>query len=747
MHKVTPIPVCLAEFPEKKISLSAQVPVSNTISSEGYRRVRCSAAMIGLAISMSATSILLPNQSKPAMATGSSSSEVTLANLNSSNGQGKSQTKLTPPALKHQVKEGETLWQLSEEYQINPKSIAASNNLPLQADLVAGQSIKIPSQDLPDTKSTPTNNSQPKTAKAGGPNEFRTEDLEASLTNLRETRKRLQESLVALRSEDSTAKSQTKVIVTEVADVNPSAEAITQGSSGIIAQSSDAVDQQAIQIPVEMPKAEFDSHTSVAPQIIDNSQQNSSSSINTATSTPKVLNNGASEPIPLATPNNLSKLKPTNSQPLDLSKIQTNTDSSTSSSSPVPQPTVANSSANSPQAIELEVQPPQTARTVSPLDMSQPRVEQAPAKKFYRVQVGDTLNTIARKNGITVAQLIKANKITNPNLIKINQPLLIPTVASSSSKPGSKTPVIAGLPLTRNNTASPLPPLPTESATNSVPSNLVSRLPYNSSSEEMSDVPEANGAIEIPVEVAAESHTNKLRADVANLQQQYQNSQPIPLEVEPPKAFNNAPVVSQSRNPEWDKDRLRKSAANNSPSQLGGQNISGQIISAAPADVEQYNNSIKIPVGETVSPELPGLSNPDEYLPNAPIKFNGYIWPAKGVLTSGYGMRWGRMHRGVDIAAPVGTPVVAAAAGEVISAGWNSGGYGNLVKIRHADGSITFYAHNSRIMVRQGQQVEQGELISQMGSTGFSTGPHLHFEVHPNGQQAVNPMAFLPKKT
>jgi murein DD-endopeptidase MepM/ murein hydrolase activator NlpD len=113
-------------------------------------------------------------------------------------------------------------------------------------------------------------------------------------------------------------------------------------------------------------------------------------------------------------------------------------------------------------------------------------------------------------------------------------------------------------------------------------------------------------------------------------------------------------------------------------------------------------------------------------------------------LSSGYGRRWGRMHRGIDIAAPIGTPIVASAPGEVIAAGWNSGGYGNLVKIRHPDGSVTFYAHNSRVLVRTGEEVAQGQQISEMGSTGRSTGPHLHFEVRPNGQNPVNPIAFLP---
>ncbi|MEC4815494.1 MAG: peptidoglycan DD-metalloendopeptidase family protein [Scytonema sp. PMC 1069.18] len=153
--------------------------------------------------------------------------------------------------------------------------------------------------------------------------------------------------------------------------------------------------------------------------------------------------------------------------------------------------------------------------------------------------------------------------------------------------------------------------------------------------------------------------------------------------------------------------------------------------------------------GTQVSPQLPPLAAVDRYLPkpiDETLSSTGYMWPAKGVLTSGYGPRWGRMHRGIDIANATGTPIFAASAGVVERAGWNNGGYGYLVDVRHPDGSMTRYGHNSRLLVQPGQSVEQGQQISAMGSTGFSTGPHLHFEVHPTGKGAVNPIAFLPKE-
>ncbi|CAN5818261.1 M23 family metallopeptidase [soil metagenome] len=120
---------------------------------------------------------------------------------------------------------------------------------------------------------------------------------------------------------------------------------------------------------------------------------------------------------------------------------------------------------------------------------------------------------------------------------------------------------------------------------------------------------------------------------------------------------------------------------------------------------------------------------------------SGFIWPVNGAVVSGFGWRWGRMHEGIDISASSGTPIWAAAAGTVIHAGW-LGGYGNLVVVDHGDGLATAYAHASAILVGVGQQVSQGETLSLVGSTGNSSGPHLHFEVRVNGA-AVDPLFYL----
>ena len=119
----------------------------------------------------------------------------------------------------------------------------------------------------------------------------------------------------------------------------------------------------------------------------------------------------------------------------------------------------------------------------------------------------------------------------------------------------------------------------------------------------------------------------------------------------------------------------------------------------------------------------------------------GLIWPCDGVVVSGFGMRWGRMHEGIDINCPYGAPNRAAAAGTVIYSGW-LGGYGNLVVVDHGNGLSTAYAHASAILVSVGQTVSQGETVSLVGATGHVTGPHLHFEVRINGV-AVDPLLYL----
>ena len=119
-------------------------------------------------------------------------------------------------------------------------------------------------------------------------------------------------------------------------------------------------------------------------------------------------------------------------------------------------------------------------------------------------------------------------------------------------------------------------------------------------------------------------------------------------------------------------------------------------------------------------------------------------WPTNGFISSGYGLRWNgaEFHQGIDIAAEMGTPIVATADGVVTIAGWNAGGYGNMVDIDHGSGVSTRYGHASAVVVTPGQRVRRGQIIAYVGSTGHSTGPHLHYEVRLSGQP-VNPSSYL----
>jgi murein DD-endopeptidase MepM/ murein hydrolase activator NlpD len=116
-----------------------------------------------------------------------------------------------------------------------------------------------------------------------------------------------------------------------------------------------------------------------------------------------------------------------------------------------------------------------------------------------------------------------------------------------------------------------------------------------------------------------------------------------------------------------------------------------------------------------------------QVIPGRPGSGGGII-PSKGTLTSGYGWRWGRMHNGIDIGAPIGTPILATMAGKVISAGFENNGFGNIVRLEHVGGNQSWYAHMSKFAVKLADIVQQGQVIGEVGSTGRSTGPHLHFE-------------------
>ncbi|MBW3605074.1 MAG: peptidoglycan DD-metalloendopeptidase family protein [Actinobacteria bacterium] len=136
------------------------------------------------------------------------------------------------------------------------------------------------------------------------------------------------------------------------------------------------------------------------------------------------------------------------------------------------------------------------------------------------------------------------------------------------------------------------------------------------------------------------------------------------------------------------------------------------------------------------------LADQGEIVVPPSVSSGGWTWPTPGTVTSGFGYRWGRLHAGIDIGASTGTPIYAARGGVVSYAG-TMGGYGNIIVVDHGGGMTTRYAHQSQLGASVGQTVGAGARIGSVGSTGNSTGPHLHFEVRIN-DQPQNPMGYLP---
>ncbi len=373
----------------------------------------------------------------------------------------------------------------------------------------------------------------------------------------------------------------------------------------------------------------------------------------------------------------------------------------------------------------------------------------------YQVQPGDTLNTIATSFGITSAELIRTNALANPNVILVGDTLTVPAAATpipaarkASPTPNAATPQQASsqrLAYLRSTVIRPeatqiIEDLREASAEEPVsvggePVTAKDLLGSNETITESADPSTASlleDVQEIRTQAAAVSEVDTAETSVAEA------------------AESEGTLLARARRSELRPGVAEGSARSiNRPAVRSAESLpesssaDTDLLAAAPISPDAYIPAQRSGVPQVVSPDMPILPSADEYLPEAPEYFNGYIWPAQGTVTSGYGWRWGRMHRGVDVAGPVGTPIVAAGTGVVEQAGWNSGGYGNMVEIRHPDGSLTRYAHNNRLNVSAGQSVRQGQQIAEMGSTGYSTGPHLHFELHQSGS-AVNPVAYLP---
>lgn len=160
-----------------------------------------------------------------------------------------------------------------------------------------------------------------------------------------------------------------------------------------------------------------------------------------------------------------------------------------------------------------------------------------------------------------------------------------------------------------------------------------------------------------------------------------------------------------------------------------------QIVAAQPANIAFHNEEL-----------ARGLAFAQERAQReARLQQPLYVMPTKGIYTSNFGYRWGVLHAGIDLANSIGTPIYAVSDGVVTDAG-PTAGYGAWVKLRHADGTVTLYGHVNSTLVNVGERVMAGDQIATMGNRGFSTGPHLHFEVLLGGTERIDPVPWLAKR-
>ncbi|MGF1493728.1 MAG: peptidoglycan DD-metalloendopeptidase family protein [Microcoleaceae cyanobacterium] len=443
---------------------------------------------------------------------------------------------------------------------------------------------------------------------------------------------------------------------------------------------------------------------------------------------------------------------------------------------------------------------------VSGAVLIEPELTSVPVSMVYQVRSGETLAQIAESHDVSIQQIVSANQLSDEDFIVAGQKLKLPQSPTVSDQKSTTSDSRFSKFSQFQEPDSSSEGDRFDGAVSD--RTLASKQKANVAELKLSGV-EMHSAVvlkspssELPVQgyqfvnsedypvLASESYADRLRSEVSRLREEYaiqkdtsleasdsvgtdlENSDQSSPDVDALISTSVSQPLRRRINPEFDPevyDRQKMAAVDKGErpktlSELSDELASNDTstpevaqaltsassqestVAAAPRDPDAYNLLDNPAIGRIVSPDLPPMLGPDSYLPGGSSRFNGYIWPAEGVLTSGYGWRWGRMHRGIDVAGPIGTPIVAAAPGVVVYAGWNSGGYGYLVEIEHTDGSVTLYAHNNSILVNKGQKVAQGQQIAEMGSTGRSTGPHLHFEIHPSGNGAVNPMALLPEE-
>lgn len=748
-------------------------------ASGGSRRVQTSAAMLGIALSVGASGPLLLEPEMALAAEGSAIAvlpTVRSASITSepkiSSGQGNSL------AAYYTVEDGDSLWQIARQHQADVDAIKAANGISPEEVLRAGQVIRVPAVGLaspsemameprlalrsdvrggvggdlsatsPVAVLSPEESAKAWTSFDGAE---LAEPLEATddtdnvdlVANLELTDS--DEDMIAEPIEEvphllaSAKENETLAFSPEATEVETStvnqwsvAEATAVGEAIALASNTAAIDEVPDEVSA-VDQAPVDAPTKVAPP------------------EPTV---GYPSTLPLHQPQARPQLsvQPTVVEPEPNSEASADV-LPTASTQEAPE-LLAMAPRDEKEDFVAALMPGAAATETVPTGSLEPA---APDTASYSVKSGDTLWTIASSHGVTLDELLSHNhNIEQPEVIAVGDSISLPATVTATAEP------VDQVASSSSRLSASLPSLSEARSRDEVIRDHLARI-------------RASANTEVDRE-ALNARIRQARAELERTRSGASNGSAVSLEYyeESPQTGSGdtsaVGVLARASQSQWtvtdvaqtEDTEVAKSAVAvisprvNDPTSAESLESSSdtvpdleagrQLLAAAPLEADAYRATPSLPTGQTVSPSMPMLPGSGEFLPEAPERFNGYIWPTHGTFTSGYGWRWGRMHRGIDIAGPVGTPIVAAASGVVVRSGWNSGGYGNLVDIRHPDGSMTRYAHNHRLLVREGQEVRQGQQIAEMGSTGYSTGPHLHFEVHKPNTGTVNPMAYLPSR-
>jgi murein DD-endopeptidase MepM/ murein hydrolase activator NlpD len=742
-------------------SEDAQVDQQNAINPRVNRRVRTQAAMIGLAISMGATSLLVTRQSDQAQAAepvgsqkaatipATADTEVKFAPTNKLESQAVSSVSvpespaIVEPTAISQVPGLGAKWQVAAN-GISVTATADKNSFYAKTQLgqklkAANAKVQTANKQLERVQKLSSAygvaGSQTTSLTAGGPQTVASSDTssqvdaqlkaqqEFALNRLQAKSNRLRESLAQLRSGETKGLSQTSQASTALSqrvavNTTPQLTTTTANNASQASLLSKLKQASEAQVPALTPSKTVATQATVAPSA------QTAYEVKPGDTLAAIASNYGTSVSDLVKANNLSN-------PNQLQISQKLSIPGTVNRSIASQTTVAINSAEDSAEVESSITSKVATQSIN----------------VTGANPNQTVGTASQFNAAIVASTTEGASASANFTANTPAPVTVPTPIAGYGM-GGDIPVpkaFADMQLAKR------PDVPVKTKQNQRLRSLqdeIERLREKYRAQQSGNVvvpvePQANN---IPVPVPA-FRPNNIPVQVPVYRP---TNAAVPIAVPRPMvpSYSAQPVkpefratrqINQPINPEW-------SASGNRPS----------IRVTTPPTGVDASASLGGMRGRQVSPDLPPLAAVDRYLPRAvdestPPPFNpsspsnsaAFIWPAKGTLTSGYGWRWGRMHRGIDVANSSGTPIYASADGVIQKAGWNNGGYGNLVEVRHPDGSMTRYGHNSKVLVQAGQQVRQGETIALMGSTGFSTGPHTHFEIHPSGKGAVNPIALM----